>query len=235
LKEKALILTVEDEPAIQNLISDILEEDGYLVDSADDGASAILKTKELLPDLALIDLKLPGIDGFEVCRSIRQFSPLPLVAVSALKSISDRKRFIDLGGNDFITKPFKPNELKFRVWANLRSKPDRTALATSYDDGYLRIDPRAREVTINGKEIAVRGREYSVLLELALHEGVALDTSRILANVWGTEYDADSNILYVAITHLRNQIEPDPAKPKYITTIPRYGYRFQRPAASRAD
>jgi DNA-binding response OmpR family regulator len=229
MKKKALILAIEDEPDIQHLITDILEEEGHLVDTADDGESAILKSKDLLPDLALVDLKLPGIDGFEVCRSIRRFSAFPLIAVSALKSISDRKRFIDLGGNDFITKPFKPDELKFRVWANLRSKADPDTITTSYDDGYLRIDHSARKVTINGKEIAVRGREYNLLLELVLHEGVALSMSRILAKVWGLEYDAATNILYVAITHLRSQIEPDPTKPKYICTIPRYGYRFQKP------
>ncbi len=233
------LLVVDDEEDMRDMARAMLEEDGWDVSTASSGSEAIDILKQELFDMVLLDLRLPIVDGFEVLRRARKFCSIPIVALSALSAVEDRKRFLDLGGNDYITKPFTTQELRFRTWAAIRegqnekSNAHKAAKASSgricLADGYLTIDLEARRVSVEGNDVAITGKEYYLLQELALHKGAGLGSRELLSTVWGPEYSSDTGLIYVAIAHLRAKIEPDPSQPRYIVTIPRFGYRFQMP------
>jgi two-component system KDP operon response regulator KdpE len=151
------VIVIDDDDGIQELVKNILNEDGWDTYAAVDGPQGIAYIESESPDLVLLDLKLPGIDGFEVCRRIRQFSQIPIIALSALISLEDRKTFLLIGGNDYITKPFTSDELRFRVWTNLQYSRQKDSMPEHmlYDDGYINIDFDARRVTISGQETSI--------------------------------------------------------------------------------
>lgn len=225
------VLVIDDDDGMLELVRDVLGGDGWDVSVAPDGPRGIASLERESPDVVLLDLKLPGLDGFETCRRMRELSTVPIVALSALDSVRDKERFLSLGGDDYVTKPFSVHELLFRVRKSARrdTQEGPALVPQGYDHGHLAIDFGARRVTVDATEVPITGREYHLLRELCLHEGSACSAADLLRDVWGPAYVTDISLLYVAIAHLRSKIEPDPSHPCYIITIPRFGYRFQCP------
>lgn len=222
------LLLVDDEQDARDLARDVLEEDGWDVSGISDGAEALDILKQEAFDLVLLDLRMPFLDGFEVLRRARKFCLIPFVALSALNSVEDRKRFLDLGGNDYIAKPFTTQELRFRTWAAVRSHDEQAAAVKHvFDDGCLRIDLDAHQVTVGGKEVLLTAREYELLHELKMNAGVVLSSEYLLKKIWGIEYGSDTDLLYTCVARLRSKIEPDRNNPRYVITLDRVGYRFK--------
>lgn len=225
------ILIVDDDKDEQNLIRNILDLDNFYTCVASDGPQAIATTEKEQPNLILLDLRLPGMDGFEVCRLIRSISSVPIIAVSGLKSLEERERFLNSGGNDYITKPYMPEELRFRVWAALKKVENEQMPShpQKFDDGNLIIDFGAHLVTVKGEEVRFTTKELVVLSELVRNLGTCVTYDQLLKAAWGSDY-TNMNALYLCISRIRDKIETGP-NPRYIITIPRTGYRFGKSAA----
>jgi DNA-binding response OmpR family regulator len=228
------ILIVEDELTLQETLAYNLKHQGYSVDTAGDGKSAIEKTKLTNPDLILLDIMLPGMDGFEVCRILRQESNIPILMLTARDDEIDRVVGLEVGADDYLTKPFSMRELIARVKALLRRVRIMKEMAgagtdshTIYDFGDLIIDETRREITQNGNPLNLKPKEYELLLFFAQHKSQALSRELILEKVWGWEYFGDSRTVDVHVRWLREKIEKDPAQPKRIITIRSTGYRFE--------
>lgn len=225
----ATILVIDDDPSINRFLQDTLEGEGWKTHSVFNGEEAIKLIRESLPDLVILDIGLPGIDGFEVCRHITGTSSVPVVMLSARGDMNDKVRCLDMGAEDFITKPFQPRELIARVKGILRRHnrerpvPSPSPLLT----GNLEIDFEARRVRVKGKDAKLTRTEYCLLEELVLNAGKTLPHGKLLTNIWGPEYASDKDYLQVHISHLRSKIEPDSENPVYIVTVPGIGYRFE--------
>jgi len=225
----ATILVVDDEPAILDLVAAILEHQGYIVLEARDGDEALSILRERIPDLVLLDVMMPGQDGFAVLKEIRALSNVPVIMLTVQAGEADKVRGLDLGADDYIAKPFGPRELVSRVKALLRrAEMPPTVLATSLVrvDDYLQIDFNAREVIAGGTRIKLRPTEYKLLYHLVTNAGRLLSHETLLTRVWGREYRDDTQLLRLYITYLRQKIEPDPASPHYILNERGLGYRF---------
>lgn len=231
------LLVVDDDESIRDLISDMLEEDEWDVSGAADGSEALDSLAKEQIELVFLDLKVPDIDGFEVLRRIRRFSSIPIVAISGLTSVEDRESFLNLGGSDYITKPFTTDEVRFRAWAALtRAAKESPAPGMGWpreppsrfdsDDGQLKIEFAARRVIVQGVELRLTRTEFDLLRELAGNAGKAVSYDDILEAVWGPEYKGDRGRVRDYIDSLRKKIEPDPARPRYINNLPGFGYRF---------
>jgi two-component system KDP operon response regulator KdpE len=225
---KKRILVVDDEPRIRRFVRMNLELEGYEVYEADDGLSAVNKVRDDLPDLVLLDVMMPNMDGFETLARIREFSAVPVIILTAKDDEADLTHGLDLGADDYITKPFSPRVLSSRIRAVLRRvEPAATqAEAPLVIDEGLAIDFPRREVIVRGERIKLRPTEYRLLLHLVENAGWILPHETLLAKVWGPEYRDDSQLLRLYITYLRKKIEPDPANPRYILTERGVGYRF---------
>ncbi len=228
------ILIVEDELTLQETLAYNLKKQGYLVECANDGQSAIDKAKQHQPDLILLDIMLPGMDGFEVCRILRKDMLVPILMLTARDDEIDRVVGLEVGADDYLTKPFSMRELIARIKALLRRAkimqdinsadfPDRKL----YTFDNLIIDENRREVTLDGQAISLKPKEYDLLLFLGQHKGQVLSRELILEKVWGWDYFGDSRTVDVHIRWLREKIETDPAKPKRIITSRSAGYRFE--------
>jgi two-component system, OmpR family, KDP operon response regulator KdpE len=225
---KKRVLVVDDEPRIRRFVRMNLELEGYEVYEADDGLSAIEKVRDDLPDLVLLDVMMPNLDGFETLSRVREFSSVPVIILTAKGDEEDLTRGLDLGADDYITKPFSPRVLSSRIRAVLRRVEPAATQAEEplvIDDG-LAIDFPRREVIVRGERIKLRPTEYRLLLHLVENAGWILPHETLLAKVWGPEYRDDNQLLRLYITYLRKKIEPDPANPKYILTERGTGYRF---------
>ncbi len=228
---KKRILVVDDELSIIKFLRANLEARGYGVLTVMDGNEA-LQTFELeLPDLVVLDIMMPGMDGFEVCRRVREWSQVPIIMLSARGDERDKVKCLDLGADDYITKPFGADELAARVGAVLRRTELTTAgpVQPAFASGDLQINFARRRVTVAGKEVRLTPTEYSLLQELALNAGKVLTHSHLLSRVWGAEYREDKEYLHVFVRRLRGKIEPDHANPKYIHTVSGVGYQFRGP------
>lgn len=228
------ILIVEDEVTLQETLAYNLKHQGYSVETADDGKSAIEKAKLTNPDLILLDIMLPGIDGFEVCRILRQEMNTPILMLTARDDEIDRVVGLEVGADDYLTKPFSMRELIARVKALLRRVRIMKDFAVSdttshkiYSFSELVIDETRREVTLDGQALNLKPKEYDLLLYMAQHNGQALSREVILEKVWGWEYFGDSRTVDVHVRWLREKIEKDPSQPKRIITIRSTGYRFE--------
>lgn len=219
------ILLVDDDRSITDLLQVILEEAGYWTTIAYTGSEAIKLFKETSPDLMLLDLKLPDISGFEVCRIVREQSQVPIMALSGLKDEEDKVKCLDLGANDYITKPWGNNELLARTRALLRN---RVNLSSVFDDGYLRIDFLAQRVTVAGKEVLLTPTEFILLRELVKKPGIIIKYAELFEQAWGTSIEKNIGLLFRHIASLYKKIEPDPNKPRYIINIAKQGYRYDR-------
>ena len=227
------ILIVEDELTLQETLAYNLKHQGYEVFTASNGDTAIAKAKELEPDLILLDIMLPGIDGFEVCRILRKDMTVPILMLTARDDEIDRVVGLEVGADDYLTKPFSMRELIARVKALLRrvrimqSKNENAEQHKTHEFTNLVIDESRHEVSLDGKPLNLKPKEYDLLLYLARHRGLILSREQILEEVWGWDYFGDSRTVDVHIRWLREKIEKDPAKPKRVITIRSAGYRFE--------
>lgn len=221
----ARILLIEDDPAILELVSFHLERDGYQVILASDGREAIQAYNRHHPDLVIVDLMLPEIDGFEVSRRIRKVSQVPIIMLTAKGDEQSRLRGFELGADDYVPKPFSPKELSARVKAVLRrSKGDDEDLLVA---GNLSLDRKRRRLLVSGNEIELTPKEFDLLALLMTHRGEPLDREQILEDVWGYAFVGNTRTLDVHIRRLRQKIGDDPHRPKFIETVHGVGYRFK--------
>ena len=223
----ARILLVDDEPSIQRSLTPLLRSRGYDVDVAGTGADALRLAGEHPPDLIVLDLGLPDIEGTEVCRRIRQSVATPIIVLSARGSEADKVAALDLGADDYVTKPFGPEELLARIRVWLRRLATEERLATGrVSVGDLAIDYDTRRVLRGDEEIRLTPKEFELLAFLARNPNRVLTHRAILKAVWGPNAVDQPEHLWVLVGQLRKKIEPDPASPKYLVTEPWVGYRL---------
>jgi len=231
---KSKILVVDDEHHIVELIKFNLEKEGYHVISARDGLQACQAARENKPDLIILDVMLPEMDGFEVCRTIQKDSEIreiPIIMLTARSEEIDKILGLEIGADDYITKPFSPRELLARVKARLRRLPPKQPEAKESPGviwvDEMVIDSQRFEVLVNGVRLDLTPKEFELLRLLARSQGRVLTRDYLLENIWGYEFIGDSRTVDVHIRHLRQKIETDPANPKYIETVRGVGYRFK--------
>ena len=218
------ILVVDDEPNIVDLATMYLEREGYRVDSAFDGAQALERIKELEPSLVVLDLMLPEVDGFEVCRQTRLHSDVPIIMLTARDDDVDKIVGLELGADDYLTKPFNPRELVARIKAILR----RANQSTRQNDkpihlADLSIDPARREVTVNGEQIDLRAKEFDLLQALAENQGIVLSREQLLNLAWGYDFYGQTRTVDVHVAHLRKRIKGSQVN---IETVTGVGYKL---------
>jgi two-component system KDP operon response regulator KdpE len=224
----ARILVVDDEPQIGRLLKTSLSARGYTIAIATDGRAAIDMAASWRPDLILLDLGLPIVDGLEVCRQVREWSQVPIIVLSVREAEQDKVAALDLGADDYLTKPFGTDELLARIRVALRHATRASAAQEPVlHFGDLTIDLARRLVTNRGEEIHLTPTEYDLLRALATQAGKVITHHMLLRSVWGSAYEHDLPTLRVFITQLRRKIEDDPARPAHILTEPGIGYRFQ--------
>ncbi len=223
------VLVVDDEARIIDFIRMNLELEGFRVLEAANGFEALERLKEDLPDLIILDVMMPEMDGFETLKHIREVSTVPVIMLTVRQEEGDRIRGLDLGADDYITKPFSPRELLSRTKALLRRSfmPSPTRKTQIIVDDELTIDFSKREVWVRGEKVALRPTEYRLLYHLVNNAGRLLTHETLLSKVWGHEYRDEAHYLRLYITYLRQKIEKDPAHPKYILTERGLGYRFR--------
>lgn len=231
--KKTRILIVDDELSILKYLRANLEAEGYEVLMAMDGAQALQTLEAELPDLVVLDIMMPEMDGLEVCRRLREWSQLPVIMLSARDDESDKVKCLDLGADDYITKPFGKDEFTARVRAVMRRCAEAaspTPTISSIKSGELEINFSKRKVTVNAKEVELTSTEYALLKELALNAGKVLTYTQLLHKVWGPDYADEREYLHVFVSRLRAKLESDPKNPRYITTVSGVGYRFKEVA-----
>ncbi len=226
-KTGARILVVDDEIEILRALQRNLATHGYDVFTAGSGEAALEEITMHRPDLMLLDLGLPGLSGLEVCKKVRQESNLPIIVVSVKDSERDKVLALDLGADDYVSKPFSMDEVLARIRVALRhSAQVQSGTEPTFNAGPLRVDLAQRGVSVNGVEVKLTPTEYDLLKALIKNNGKIMTRQMLLSQVWGAGYGADSHYLHVYIGQLRRKIEPDPAHPRFILTIPGVGYRF---------
>lgn len=237
---KTKLLIVEDEPTLLETLKYNLVRQGYEVFTASDGAMALPKARSEKPDLVILDVMLPGLDGFEICRILRQEMSLPIIMLTAKDEEVDKIVGLEVGADDYLTKPFSMRELQARVKAHLRRvrllreelESSGQAVPAALDAGMvfsfddLVIDEGRREIRRDGQVLAMKPKEFELLIFLARNRGIALGRSLILERVWGWDFDGGSRTVDVHIRWLREKIEVDPANPQRILTVRGIGYRF---------
>ena len=221
------ILAVEDDERIRSAVKLALEDEGWTVDGVESGEAAIEVFHQTSPDVVLIDIMLPGIDGFELCRSIRKTSDVPVVMVTARNDTHDIVAGLEAGADDYLTKPFATKELSARIRALLRRvRPS----ATSHERmvfGDLELVPEEGKVTRSGEEVHLTKTEFRLLCELAENPGKVFSRESLLDKVWGYDYFGDGRLVDVHVRRLRTKIEVDPANPRHVVTVRGLGYRLQ--------
>ena len=221
----ATVLVVDDEPQIRRVMRTALSAQGYTVVEAHDGLEAILKVRSERPDLVILDMNMPKMDGIETCREIRANVSIPIIMLTVRSAEKDKVRALDAGADDYVVKPFGIEELLARIRAALRRSPVEAArvIVSSKD---LNFDFEKREITVRDKAVHLTPKEFELLRELVLNHGKPVSHRRLLQAVWGPDYGDQTEYLRVMINQLRKKIEIDSAKPKYIQTEPWVGYRF---------
>ena len=221
------ILIVDDAPELTQLLKLALSRDGYQVEAANDGLEGLRKAYDLRPDLILLDIMMPGMSGMEMLARFREFSDVPVIMLTALDKTNVKIDGLNIGADDYVTKPFDTDELKARIRALLRraalSAPE-TNQVLSFDGGRLVIDPYARQVTAGGELASLTPTEYRLLLYLAHNAGQVLTFGQILDQVWGPGYEDSPDVVKVYVRRLRAKLEPDPGHPRYIVTHRSTGY-----------
>ena len=227
LRDK-LILVVDDEPRLTSMMRLNLETDGLRVQVASSGREALDALREELPDLILLDVMMPNMDGFETLRRIRVASQVPVIMLTAMNEENDRIKGLELGADDYVNKPFNYREVLSRIRAVLRRHylPAPASMGLITVDDRLTIDFQKREVLINGERVNLRPTEYRLLYHLVQRAGYVVNHNDLLARVWGPEYHDETHYLRLYVTYLRQKIERDPANPVYILTERGVGYRF---------
>lgn len=234
---KQTIMVVDDETTIREVVRKYLELDGFKVIEARTGPQALDVLREQRPDLIILDIMLPGLDGFAITRSLRnsdEFAPLslngdiPIVMLTARTNEADRIAGFELGADDYVVKPFSPRELVARVKAVLRrSAPTPVVTDTPIIFPTLTLDPLSRAVTVNGSEVTLTAKEFDLLWFLARHPRQVFSRAQLLDNVWGYEFYGDESTVTVHVRRLREKLEPDPAQPSYVQTVWGVGYKLE--------
>ncbi|MBM4457550.1 MAG: response regulator transcription factor [Chloroflexi bacterium] len=220
------ILLVDDEPTLLETLAWNLQNAGYRIITARDGASALEQAQATSPDLVVLDLMLPELDGLTVCRSLRQVSDVPILVLTARTGELDKIVGLESGADDYMTKPFSLGELQARIRALLRrTRPDRTGEEVA--SGNLRLDLVSRRATLADEDLTLSPKEFSLLVELMRHRGAVLSRDLLLTRVWGYDFYGDTRTVDVHVRWLREKIEQDPANPQRISTVRGIGYRFE--------
>lgn len=220
-------LVVDDEQPLVQIVTTYLEREGFEVLAAADGEQAVERAREHAPDLIVLDLMLPGIDGIEACRRIRAFSDAYIVMLTAKAEETDKIIGLSTGADDYLTKPFSPGELVARVRAMLRRPRGLEAPGSSVRRfGDLELDPAAREVTLDGDPVELTRLEFDLLATLSAEPRVAFSRAQLVERVWGTDWFGDDHLVDVHVANLRRKLGDDPAAPRYVRTVRGVGYRM---------
>ena len=222
------VLVVEDEESFSDALSYMLRREGYEVEVATTGVEALATFDRSGADLVLLDLMLPGLSGTEVCRELRARSHVPIIMVTARDSEVDKVVGLELGADDYVTKPFSSRELVARIRAVLRrgAEPEEL-LAGVVEAGPVRMDVERHVVTVDGRQVSLPLKEFDLLEMLLRNSGRVLTRGQLIDRVWGADYVGDTKTLDVHVKRLRSKIEPDPANPKYLVTVRGLGYKFE--------
>ncbi|MYX93380.1 response regulator [Streptomyces sp. SID486] len=229
----ARVLVVDDDATVAEVVAGYLGRAGYVVDRADDGPTALVRAAAHWPDLVVLDLMLPGMDGLEVCRRLRAEAPVPVVMLTARGDEDDRILGLEVGADDYVTKPFSPRELILRIRSVLRRTlpaADTRRLAAAG----LTVDPAARRATRDGVELALTLREFDLLVFLLRHPGRAFSREDLMREVWGWDF-GDLSTVTVHVRRLRGKVEDDPGRPRLIQTVWGVGYRFDPSGREETD
>ena len=221
------ILSVEDDERIRTAVRLALEDEGWTVDEAENGEEALVKFAQSPTDVVLIDIMLPDIDGFEVCRAIRRQSDVPIVMVTARDDTHDVVAGLEAGADDYLTKPFAPKELSARIRALLRRARTADPASPHLRFGDLEVIPDQGVVRRGGQEVHLTKTEFKLLVELATSPGKVFSRETLLDKVWGYDYFADGRLVDVHVRRLRTKVEADPANPRHVVTVRGLGYKLQ--------
>jgi two-component system, OmpR family, KDP operon response regulator KdpE len=223
----ARILVVDDEPQIRRVMRTALTAQGYFVMAAKSGDEALDKLRQERFDLALLDVNMPGMNGLETCREIRHSSDIAIIMLTVRNAESDKVAALDSGADDYITKPFSMPELLARIRANLRRLPlcSSSVPPVIGFDG-IEINLITRRISIRGRDVRFTPKEFDLLQYLAANPNVSIPHGKLLQAIWGPDYGNEVEYLHVFMNQIRKKIEPDPSKPRYLITEPRFGYRF---------
>ncbi len=226
-KDSGVILVVDDEPEIRKTVAASLEAQGYMVHTAANGEEALRQASLVLPDFVILDLMMPVMDGLETCRRLRTWTEVPILVLSARSEEVQKVRALDLGADDYLTKPFGMDELTARIRASLRRRAGRPSDAPLFTAGDLVVD-YARRLAFKGeRELKLTPHEYEILRFMTQNAERVLTHRQVLAAVWGPEDVEETQYLRVHVSHLRQKIEDNPARPRFIVTEPGVGYRFR--------
>lgn len=222
------ILVADDDIPSVKLTSFVLEEAGYRVYKAYDAGSILQSVEQHNPDLILLDVMMPKSSGFDVCRQIRRTSDVPIIFLSGRSQLQDRVMGLQIGGDDYLVKPFEPSELLARVEAVLRRRnSDMLNPSSRLSQGGLTLDPVEHKVVFEDRSVELTPLEFRLLYYLMKNSGRVLNTSQILSKVWGYDYEGESNLVAVYIRRLRTKIESDPEHPQHVITVRNLGYKFE--------
>lgn len=230
MTKKIKILVVDDEPKIRMFIRANLEARGYDVHLAQDGVEAVEKAALITPDVIVLDVNMPRMDGIEACRRIREWANIPIIILSVREDERDKVRALNEGADDYVTKPFGIEELLARIRVALRHSAGSTIATPIFTAGDIEVDLSNRVVKRRGQTIKLTRTEYELLAYLVSNCGKVVTHKELLNNVWGPEYGQESEYVRVFVNQLRHKIEDDPSAPQFILTEPRIGYRFVKPA-----
>jgi two-component system response regulator RegX3 len=229
LEGRGHALVVDDDPNIAELLRDSLKAEGMDVTIAADGPAALRQARSCSPDVVILDIGLPGLDGFDVCRALRKETAAPIVVVSARNAEVDRVVGLELGADDYITKPFSPRELVARVRAVMRRSGMAPPAAHARSVGQLCIDAQRREVAINGKPVSLKPREFDLLWLLMRNEGRVFTRDQLIEAVWGFDFEGDPRTVDVHMRRIRRAIGDDAHRPRYLHTVHGLGYKLSAP------
>ena len=221
------VLVVEDEESYSDAIAYMLRKEGYEVAVSGDGNDALLEFERSGADIVLLDLMLPGLPGTEVCRRLRQVSTVPVIMVTAKDTEVDKVVGLELGADDYITKPYSPRELVARVRAVLRRGQEADLVPSTLESGQVRMDVERHVVTVAGDEVRLPLKEFELLEMFLRNAGRVLTRAQLIDRVWGSDYVGDTKTLDVHVKRLRAKLEPDPAHPRHLTTVRGLGYKYE--------
>ena len=221
------VLVVEDEESYSDALAYVLRKEGFEVAVAQTGPEALADFERHGADIVLLDLMLPGLPGTEVCRQLRQVSNVPVIMVSAKDAEVDKVVGLELGADDYVTKPYSPRELVARIRAVLRRGQDTDLAPTTLESGRVRMDVERHVVSVNGDEIRLPLKEFELLEMFLRNTGRVLTRGQLIDRVWGADYVGDTKTLDVHVKRLRAKVEPDPANPRFLVTVRGLGYKYE--------
>jgi len=225
--ETTRLLLVDDEAALREPLAEYLARQGFVVEQAASAAEARVHLRDAPPDLVLLDIMMPGEDGLSLCRHLAETQSIPTILLTARGEATDRIVGLEIGADDYVTKPFEPKELSARIRALLRRARPAASGHAQLVFGDLEIVPEEGKVLVDGRPVAVTKTEFRLLLELAHDPGAVVSRERLLETVWGYGYFGDSRLVDVHVRRLRTKIERDPAEPRHVVTVRGMGYRLE--------